>query len=277
MFMVMSSIESRSRASGLRVAPKPLIAITVSLDRGQRLRPGRDYLYVARAYAERVAEAGGVPILVSPDAAAQDVAERCDGLVITGGEDLPERLTPFVPGEGDDVDTSRQGSGRRGITDLAPDFQLGERGVAEDPERIAWDRAVLDAFDRANKPVCGVCYGMQLLNVHFGGSLYLDVGRVPALRAKPVEHGGGGVVTSHALIAEAPSLLWASEPLPREVNSSHRQGVNELAPGFVVTSRSPDGLVESIERGSLFGLQWHPETDLGSRAAWRVWVALCRP
>lgn len=274
MFMVMSSIESRSRASGLRVAPKPLIAITVSLDRGERLRPGRDYLYVARAYAERVAEAGGVPVLVSPDAAAQDVAERCDGLVITGGEDLPERLTPFVPV---DLDTSRCGTGRREVTDLAADFELGERGVAEDPERIAWDRSVLDAFDRAGKPVFGVCYGMQLINVHFGGSLYLDVSRAPALSTTPVAHGGSGVVTTHALIAEAPSALWETEPLPRAVNSSHRQGVNEVAPGFVVTSRSLDGLVESIERGGLFGLQWHPETDLGSRAAWRAWVTLCRP
>lgn len=248
------------------MAPKPLIAITVSLDRGQRIRPGRDYLYVARAYAERVAEAGGVPVLVSPDAAPQDVAARFDGLVITGGEDLPERLPPFDP---DAANTGR----RR--TEAASDFALGQRGVAEDPERILWDRAVLFAFDRAGKPVFGVCYGMQLMNVHFGGSLHLDVTAAPALAANPVAHGGSGVVTIHALLPESPSRLWVASPLPREVNSSHRQGVNEVAPGFVVTSRSADGLVESIERGSLFGLQWHPETDLGSRAAWSAWLTVC--
>jgi putative glutamine amidotransferase len=247
------------------MAPKPLIAITVSLDRGQRIRPGRDYLYVARAYSERVAEAGGVPVLVGPDAAPPDVAWRCDGLVITGGEDLPERLPPF---------DSAPANGGHGAADATRGFELGALGVAEDPERIGWDRAVLDAVYRAGKPVFGVCYGMQLLNVHFGGSLYLDV-TAPALSANPVAHGGSGVVTTHALIAEAPSALWATAPLPREVNSSHRQGVSEVAPGFVVTSRSADGLVESIERGSLFGLQWHPETDLGSRAAWRSWVTLC--
>ncbi len=246
--------------------PKPLIAITVSLDRGQRVRPGRDYLYVARAYAERVAEAGGVPVLVSPDAAPHDVAQRCDGLVITGGDDLPERLPPFDP---------NAPAGQHGLTD----FALGERGVAEDAERMAWDRAVLDAASRAGKSVFGVCYGMQLMNVHFGGSLHLDVTRGPALVAhvggEAVDHGGGGVVTSHTLITTAPSRLWAKTPLPPLVNSSHRQGVDEVAPGFVVTSRSHDGLVESIERGSLFGLQWHPETDLGSRAAWSAWVELC--
>lgn len=254
------------------MAPRPLIAITVSLDRGQRIRPGRDYLYVARAYAERVAEAGGVPVLVSPDAAPEDVAWRCDGLVITGGEDLPERLPAFEPSQdGAAGPTARA----RDIRDGATHFQLSERGVAEDPERIAWDRAVLDAFDRAVKPVFGICYGMQLLNLHFGGSLLLDVQRAPALAANPVDHGGSGVVTTHALVAEVPSRLWAASALPSQVNSSHRQGVNAIAPGFVVTSRSPDGLVESLERGSLFGLQWHPETDPGSRAAWQAWVTLC--
>lgn len=242
------------------VPTKPLIAITTSLDRGVRLRSGRDYLYVARAYAERVAEAGGVPLLVSPDAAPADIAARCDGLVITGGDDLPERLPAFAP----DLENAHV------------DFTLGERGVAEDPERIGWDRAVLDAFDRADKPVLGICYGMQLLNVHFGGSLHLDVTAAPALATSRVDHGGSGVVTSHALIAAAPSVLWASNPMPQRVNSSHRQGVNEVAPGFVVTSRSADGLVESIERGRLIGLQWHAETDPDSRAAWKEWLRLCQ-
>lgn len=266
------------------MTPKPLIAITVSLDRGVRLRPGRDYLYVARAYAKRVAEAGGVPLLVSPDAAPVDVAERCDGLVITGGEDLPERLPPFdsassawLGPSSSALDPLRTGgtAAGRGTTGQARRVELGERGVAEDPERIGWDRATLDAFDRAGKSVFGVCYGMQLLNVHYGGSLHLDVRNVPALAADPVDHGGSGVVTTHGLSAEAPSLLWAVEPLPREVNSSHRQGVNDVAPGFAITSRSADGLVESIERGRLFGLQWHPETDPGSRAAWRRWITIC--
>lgn len=250
------------------MALKPLIAITVSLDRGQRIRPGRDYLYVARAYAERVAEAGGIPMLVSPDAGPDDAAARCDGLVITGGDDLPERLPPF--------EAAAASLGHAGTDTSAglTGFALGKRGVAEDPERIVWDRAVLDAFARADKPVFGICYGMQLLNLHFGGSLLLDVARSGASDPR-VDHGGGGLVTTHALLPEAPSRLWGPGQMPSEVNSSHRQGVDEVAAGFVVTSRSADGLVESIERGSLFGLEWHPETHSDSRAAWRTWITLC--
>ncbi len=76
----------------------PLVAITMCIDRGQRLRPGRDYLYVARAYAACVAQAGGVPLMVGPDAIVSDLCERVDGLVITGGDDLPSRLPPWSTG-----------------------------------------------------------------------------------------------------------------------------------------------------------------------------------
>lgn len=233
----------------------PLIAITMSIDRGQRLRPGRDYLYVARAYATCIAHAGGIPLMVGPDASVTDLCERVDGLVITGGDDLPTHLPPWQVGY----------SG-------VPHFEAGPRGTAEDAERIGWDRAAIAAFEAANKPVLGICYGMQLLNVHFGGSLLMDVREL----LSAMNHGGGSEVCFHEVSVDPSSPLLAGLPAALSVNSCHRQVLAELAPGFRVTARSNDGQVEAIERGTLSGVQWHPETDSSSRLIWSNWVSSCR-
>jgi putative glutamine amidotransferase len=232
----------------------PLVAITMCIDRGQRLRPGRDYLYVARAYAACVAQAGGIPLMVGPDANVHALCERVDGLVITGGDDLPSRLPPW-------------NTGSPGVAA----FSVAARGVAEDGERIAWDRAAIAAFEAVNKPVFGICYGMQLLNVHFGGSLLLDVRELPSA----MNHGGGTEVCHHEITVDTSSSLLAGLPAALSVNSCHRQVVAEVAQGFRITARANDGQVEAIERGGLAGVQWHPETDPSSRLIWRNWVSSC--
>lgn len=233
----------------------PLVAITMCIDRGQRLRPGRDYLYVARAYAACIAQAGGVPLMVGPDALVSDLCERVDGLVITGGDDLPSRLPPWDTG-----------------SHVVAPFEVAARGTAEDGERIAWDRAAIAAFEAAGKPVFGICYGMQLLNVHFGGSLLMDVREL----GSAMNHGGGAEVCHHEVGVDTSSLLLAGLPAALSVNSCHRQVVSEVASGFRVTARSNDGQVEAVERGILSGVQWHPEQDPSSRLIWRNWVSSCR-
>src|SRR5207237_10324592 len=136
----------KSMKDGLRAQPR--IGITVSLDHGERLRAGHDYLYIKRAYAQAVAQAGGAPLLISPELAPQAVAEICDGLVISGGDDIPPAL-------------------------------YGERASAtmrhESRERMDWERQLLDLFTETATPLLGVCYGMQLINVHFGGTLVQDI------------------------------------------------------------------------------------------------------
>ena len=234
----------------------PVVAITMCIDRGQRLRPGRDYLYVARAYAACIAHAGGVPLMVGPDASVAALSAAVDGLVITGGDDLPSRLPPWAGGH-----------------PVLPAFETSERGAPEDPERIGWDRAAIAAFEAAGKPVLGVCYGMQLLNVHFGGSLLMDVRTLPSA----MNHGGGSEVCEHDVSIDPSSLLLTGLPAALSVNSCHRQVVAEVAAGFRVTARSYDAQVEAIERGVLSGVQWHPEQDPSSRLIWRNWVSSCRP
>ena len=68
---------------------KPLIGVSISIDPGKRLRAGHEYLYIKRSYSACIAAAGGYPLLVPPDMPPAAVAEVCDGLVISGGDDLP--------------------------------------------------------------------------------------------------------------------------------------------------------------------------------------------
>jgi putative glutamine amidotransferase len=221
----------------------PLIGISVALDRGRRLRAGADYFYVRRAYSQAVLEAGGTPLLLGLDTPASAATRLCDGFVITGGDDLPRSFQTALP----------TGS-----------------AYPEDAERIAWDRALFDHAQHADKYVLGVCYGMQLLNLHYGGTLYEQLSREVS---NPLDHGGGGH-TSHHGVELSRSRLFEGLPPTLVVNSSHRQAVADVAPAFVATARSSDGVVEAIEHGRCFGVEWHPETDPGSVGVYRNFVRL---
>lgn len=238
-----------------RPGRSPVVAITMCIDRGQLLRPGRDYLYVSRAYSSCVAAAGGVPVMVGPDTQVAELCETVDALVITGGDDLPSRLPPW-----------------QGPDTPLPAFETAERGAPEDALRIAWDRSAIAAFDAAFKPILGICYGMQLLNVHFGGSLVKDVREL----STAVNHGGGKELTHHDVDIDPSSTLLSGLDATLSVNSSHRQVVGDVAPGFRVTARARDGQVEAIERGKISGVQWHPETDSSSRLIWTQWLSSIR-
>lgn len=214
----------------------PTIGITVSLDPGTRIRPGVEYLYVSRAYARAVHDAGALPLLVPPDADAARVARVCDGFVVTGGGMLPTALAGGV---------------------AAPESV----GAAEQCERIAWDRRLLDCARAERRPLLGVCYGMQLLNLHAGGTLHTDlVGAVP----RALDHGGNGRICEHEIETREGSSLRALLGVRARVASSHRQAVDRVAAGFRIAATSPDGVVEAIETedgAAVLGVEWHPESD----------------
>lgn len=167
----------------------------------------------------------------------EDYAQALDGLVLQGGNDV-----------------APQGYGEE---PLHPDW-MG------DPLRDAYEMALIRAFVQAGKPVFGICRGLQLLNVHYGGTLWQDI---PTQRPDAREHRDGGKYERHFHGIElVPGTRLASlyPGLQHAVtNSIHHQGIKDLAPGLVVEARCPDdGIVEAVRHagpGFVAAVQWHPE------------------
>ncbi len=211
--------------------------MSLCLDPGQKLRAGSDYWYINRNYTRALARAGAAPLLLCPDAPVDACLAACDGLVLSGGGDLPESF--------------REASFESGAWTSQVPTQ------AEALERIDWERALLDAFSARGKPVLGVCFGMQLMNLHFGGTLRMNLSQ----HESTLDHGGGGRMAAHAVTLAPASPFWSGLALPGHVSSSHRQGIGDIAPGFERSAWAEDGVVEAIERGGLIGVEWHPESD----------------
>ena len=116
---------------------------------------------------------------------------------------------------------------------------------------------LLRAFLAADKPVLGICRGIQVMNAVLGGDLYQDI--------KPFEHlpHNGHWAKVHTVTVRRGTLL--SRILGQDtvlVNSQHHQAVDRVAPGFTLAALSEDGIVEAIEKpdaGFCLGVQWHPE------------------
>ncbi len=176
-------------------------------------------------------------IVTRTDLNLHDYAAALDGLVLQGGNDVaPESY---------------------GETALHPDWR-GDR------VRDRYEIELIDAFVQAGKPVFGVCRGLQLLNVMFGGTLLQDIA---TQRPGSRPHRELGQYEKHFHEVELVPGTRLAELYPgvtRGVaNSIHHQGIKDLAPGFVIEARCPeDGMVEAIRRtgpGYVAAVQWHPE------------------
>lgn len=193
--------------------------------------------YVSNSYVDGVVRSGGTPLLLpllhKPGAPLRAMVEALDGLVLTGGEDP----APHLYGE-------------------SPLPGLGEVDYERDLAEIELIRIAREL----NKPMLGICRGMQIINVALGGNLVQDI---PSQIPQALQHSqkGSKLYAAHSVTLTAgflKDILGAETVL---VNTSHHQAVKDPAPGLRVTAVAPDGVIEAIENddASIVGIQWHPE------------------
>ena len=244
--------------------PRIAIPLPHSLD--------HEYAELAIPQYERAVElAGGEPVRIRLDQSSAEILkmmEQCDGVLL--------------PGSKADVDPSRFKAA--GSPHTAP----------ADPRRDVVDDMLLDEAFRQRKPVLGICYGLQSLNVYRGGAL---IQHIPdflprATRTKVNHEAGKSVAVAHRVEIVPQSKLadivstkdgnaTNGDGLVIPVNSSHHQSADMIGEGLRIVARCvEDGIVEAVEGTSpdhfVLAVQWHPERsvedDAPSQAIFRALV-----
>ena len=199
--------------------------------------------YVEQSMAHWLMSGGALPVMVPSPLGGKtgvdvnDYAQWLDGLVLHGGADV----WPGSYGE-------------------APlqDAWCGDR-IRDD-----YEIALVHAFVKAGKPVFGVCRGLQLINVAFGGTLYQDIS---TQLADSRSHRDGQAYDKHfhtlEIVPETRLSALFLDVSSYKINSIHHQGIKQLAEGFVAEAHCPDdGVIEAIRHtgpGYIAAVQWHPE------------------
>ena len=229
------------------MSTRPLIGLNADFRAARKDSPA--YAFLAAGYFDSVRRAGGVPVIVPPYEEAGDVdsvLEHLDGFVMVGGQDLDPRRDGFM---------------------LHPSVRL------LDERREKFDRQLVQRLAKRRVPLLAIGVGMQLMNVAMGGNLFLHIpedlpNAIPHKDPQDPQHRHGLAVTPGSLM----DRVYGDGEI--RVNSFHHMAIDEVAPGFAVTARCPDGVIEAIEsiREDWFavGTQFHPEADSASALDQRI-------
>lgn len=219
----------------MKETSKPLICITS----GTSGSPRKPELYIKASE-----DVGGSAVLIMPGADAVKTSLEYDGLIIPGGSDIDPALY-----------------NEKKVFDIRQ----------EDEQRTVFELLLLAEMIKRGKPVLGICYGMQLINVFLKGTLYQDI----SLRAERSFVHNEGI---HEInISENPFLEQGGS----SVNSTHHQAIKDLGAGLKPFGYAGDGIIEAFfhdDYGFLVGVQWHPERmdNEISRKVFEVFVNECK-
>ena len=234
----------------------PLIGLSAYCERARWRAWDMDAVLLPRRYADSVAAAGGIPVLLPPVPGIEEALGRLDGLLLSGGGD---------------IDPARYGA------EAAPQTST----ISE--SRDTAEFALVEAAMARQLPVLGICRGLQVINVARGGTLHQHLPDV-------VGHDGHspvpGAFGAHAVRVGPGSRLGqilGAEAADVELTTPthHHQAVDKLGSGLTATAWTQDGTIEAFEpedTGSgpfLVAVQWHPEAGDDPRL-FRALVAAAR-
>ncbi len=228
---------------------KPLVGVMPLWD------DEKDSLWMLPGYLEGLQEAGATPVILSLTEDREEIehlVDICDGILLTGGHDVD----PSVYGE-----------------------EALNGTVLCCKARDNMERIVLEDAMQKDKPILGICRGIQLINALLGGTLYQDL---PTQHPSDINHHQTPPydVPVHDVFIKKDSPLYDCLGSDRiSVNSYHHQAVKDVAPCLEVMAESEDGIVEALYKPFyrfLWAVQWHPEfsykKDDNSRKIFKAFV-----
>lgn len=232
---------------------KPVIGLIPLVDEG------RDSFWMLPGYMSGIAKAGGIAVmlpLVDGDADIKEILNRFDGFLFTGGHDV-------APGV----------------------YHQEKLDICGDlcPGRDAMEEKLLLGALKLDKPVLGICRGLQLMNAVLGGTLYQDI---PAQFPSETNHRMAAPYgRAEHVVQILPGTPFSAVGIPEVigVNSCHHQGIDKLSAKMEAMAKAPDGLVEAAYiPGQKYAcaVQWHPEffpvEDPVSTVIFRSFVDACK-
>ena len=234
--------ENKKKAKGPRVKFKIGIP-TDELIEINPIMPNNHPAYAPHDVKEAFIKLGAIPLIIAfpddvskVDQLAQDYVQLIDGLMLPGGPDVD----PTFYGE-------------------EPHPKIGMTLYQKDRFEIALIKAAL----AADKPIFGICRGIQIMNVAMGGTLYQDLeSQYPELKIQHPQATLGQFATHHVELTAGSKLAKLYGQSTIKVNSRHHQAVKAVGQGLKVTAVAPDGVIEGMESTDtdlFLGVQWHPE------------------